>query len=194
MPICFLHDTRVGGVIRAVGFDRQVVRVTPARPAADAIAELLGLLQANPHASPSAQGWGMELVILCHGSPDGLMLGAAPAVNQHNVGIFAPLRGRFSLVSVRACAAAVIYNRGPNPVGAHDGATFCSGLARTLAARVMAADTIQGFGDSDAMWNTTGEIVLANWAGNVGTWGPQGQPISYTTPAQRAADRAAGRG
>ena len=192
MPVCLLHDSRVDGVIRPVGFDRIVVQLKPSRPAAEGIAELLGLIQANPHMPAGMQGYGMELVILCHGSPNGLVLGAGRPLNQHDVGLFAPLRGRFGQVSIRACAAAMIYNRGPNPAGSHDGAAFCAGLARTLGARVMAADAIQGFGSSNAAWNATDQIVLADWAGNVGTWGPQGQLLGVSTPAQRAAADAAG--
>jgi hypothetical protein len=184
MPVFFLHDTRVESRVQPRGSEREVVQVGPADSLSDKISNLVGLVQRNPYAG--RQGLGTELVILCHGSPQGLLLGRAPAVTQVDVGVFGPLRHLVGTISMRACSAAMNYNRGNPPAGPYDGLAFCSGLARTASAVVMASDTTQGYGSSSAMWNSSEDVVLSAWLGNVGTWDRNGHLLGVTTPGQRA--------
>ena len=178
MPVFFLKDTRVHGAAPECDILIQATPSDDLRTVVQRLADRIATTYSEPGSYHS-------LHIMCHGTPQGLQLGT-PYSTQFNARyLFSPLHGKVGTIEINSCAAAAIYNRGTPPRGPYDGAAFCSVLAITVAAMVIASDAAQGYLPSDSITSTSGRSQLANWQGNVGSWDAQGHLLRFTTPVQR---------
>jgi hypothetical protein len=175
MANIFLHDVRVAGQTPRCDLP---FRVNAGDPLTTMLTTFAGQVRSR---FPTR---GHTLQIMCHGSAQGLLLGT-PNLTKFNVAaLFPPLQGLFSSIIMRACAAAAIYVQGAPPL--YHGAIFCSLLARTVRASVMASDAIQFYLPSASITNASNRNQLATWRGNVGTWDATGRLTGFTTEEQRA--------
>lgn len=178
MPVFYLHDTRVEGATPQCDIP---IQVNPGDSLVTRVSQLANQIESRY----SEHAWFHVLHILCHGTPQGLQLGA-PYATQNNVrSLFAPLRGKVGSVEIHGCGAAAIYNRGTPQLGPYDGGAFCSELAKTVSCSVTASDATQFYLPSAYMANSSGRNELVRWQGNVGTWGADGRLLRATTPQQR---------
>jgi hypothetical protein len=165
MAVIYLHDDRVLGVTPACDLP------VPCQ-AAENNFMILQRLATEIRSNVVEPGWFNTLVILCHGTPDGLQLGS-PNVSQSNVArIFAPLQGLVGTICLRACGAALTF--GPGSGGTYDGMNCCRILAQTTHAIVYAADADQLYLSSNSIASFSNQDRLLPWRGRVGRWGPDG--------------------
>jgi hypothetical protein len=179
MPNFFLHDTRVTGPTPPCD---HAIQISPSDSLRSKAQELAEWIEGNAE----GEAWQLTLHILCHGTPQGLWLGAPNATQLNAATLFAPLRGKVGNVDIHGCGAAYNYTISNPPAGIYNGAAFCSVLARTLLANVRAADATQWLLPGSSVANTSNRDMLLNWQGNLGTWNSQGRLIGFTTPEQRA--------
>ncbi|HEV8593039.1 MAG TPA: hypothetical protein VGQ55_13120 [Pyrinomonadaceae bacterium] len=178
MALFYLHDLRVIGETPRCDF---AVRVNASDHLGPAIQELADQIDHQYQSN----GWFNELHILCHGTPQGLLLGT-PILTQLNLGsAFTPLRGKVGNIIVHGCGAAAVYNRGTPPAGPYNGELFCRLLAISAGASVSASSAAQTYIPSASMVNTSGRNQLSAWRGIVGTWNSHGQLIGQSSPSQR---------